>query len=221
LSKKSVAGTYEVEVLLGSQEVCLLELDLPDSKGELRTVKADTPLGQEYLRGLLTGIFSSRGQEEDLRQLQIYDLLEGISTVREAVESGESNDKLKTRLNSMTQDEVGHSCIQHFLYLADQLSKDKLLTSLATFIKFLHTKKESLPKVATPPKTTTARWDRVAKSPVIMSTDEPTQEIEVNPLEEGLGEETETVETEWQEDEGGSPDDIEPDEIPEGEEEIP
>jgi hypothetical protein len=221
LSKKSVAGTYEVEVLLGSQEVCLLELDLPEAKSELRSVKLDTPVGQEYFRGLLSGIFTIKGQEEDVRQLQVYDLFEGISTLREAVEAGESNDKLKAKLTPSAQDEVAQSCIQHFLFLADQLNKDKFLQALSTFSKFLHTKKESLPKVNTQPKPSTPRWDRVAKSPVVIATDEPTQEIEVNALEEGMSEDSETVETEWHDDEVGGAEEVETEELEEESEDIP
>jgi hypothetical protein len=213
LSKKSIAGTYEVEVLLGSQEVCLLELDLPEAKSELRSVKVDTPIGQEYFRGLLAGIFSMRGQEDDVRQLQIYDLLEGVSSYRESIEAGESADKIKPKLGSAASDEVAQSCVQHFLYLADQLNKDKLLQALSSFTKYLHTKKESLPKVNTQPKSSTPRWDRVAKSPVIIATDEPTQDVEVNSLEEGMSEESEVVETEWHEEEDTGPDEGEPDDI--------
>ena len=212
MSKKSIAGTYEVEVLLGSQEVCLLELDLPEAKSELRSVKVDTPIGQEYFRGLLAGIFSMRGQEDDVRQLQVYDLLEGISTFREFVESGESSDKIKPKLISAASDEVAQSCAQHFFFLADQLNKDKLLQALSSFSKHLHTKKESLPKVNTQPKASTPRWDRVAKSPVIIATDEPTQDVEVN-IEEGMSEESEAVETEWHEEEDAGPEEVEPDDM--------
>ena len=149
----------------------------------------------------------------DLLARQPYDLLEGISTYRDAVEAGETNDKLKTKFGSVARDEVALSCVQHLLFLADQLNRDKLLQALSSFTKFLHNKKESLPKVNTQPKATSPRWDRVAKSPVVIATDEPTQDLEVNSIEEGLPEESEPVETEWHEEEEGGPEEVEPEDI--------
>ncbi|MBL8152402.1 MAG: hypothetical protein JNN15_20950 [Blastocatellia bacterium] len=198
MSKKSVAGTYEVEVLLGTQQVCILELDIPDTKNELLGLKYDTPSGQEALRGMLAGIFSTQGDDADVRQLQVYDLLEGISTIREAIENAAINDSFGNKLASMAEDDVAQSCIQFFFFMTEQLNRDKLLQILSQFSKFLLTKKEALPKVASPAKTVTARWDRVIKQNVF-TTDELNTEIEVNPLEEGLVEEAEATEGEWSE----------------------
>jgi hypothetical protein len=211
LSKRSVAGTYEIEVMLGSQEVCILELDLPETKNELRSLKLDSPTGQEFFRGLVAGIFSERGQQEYTRQLQVYDLLESISTIRELFESGEQSEKIKSKLNSLAKDEVTQSCLNFFLNLLEgQLSNDKMLQMLSGFSKFLLTKKESLPKVSSQPKSSTPRWDRVAKQTVLI-TDEPTQEIEVNPLEDGILDEADTTDTDWHDPAGDVEGEIEPD----------
>jgi hypothetical protein len=213
LSKKSVAGTYEVEVMLGSQEVCLLELDLPESKSELRSIKIDSAQGQESFRGLLAGIFSARGREMDTRHLQVYDLLEGISTVREAVQDGESFDKIRSKLSPSARDEVAQGSLLHFFHFVESISRDKLLQMLSAFSKYLLSKKESLPKVGTQQKSVSARWDRVAKN--ILSTDEPTQEVEINPLEEGVPEEADSIEGEWHDD---ATEEAEPEEAADSEE---
>src|SRR5262249_48514707 len=139
-------------------------------------------------------------------------------TLREAVEAGESGDKLKTKLTPLAKDDVAQGCLQSFLFLVEPLNADKLANMLSQFSKFLFNKKESLPKSATQTKQSkdTPRWDRVVKQTVLI-TDEPTQDIEVNPLEE----ETEPVETDWHEGVGDTDHSIEPDAgEPEGDEDI-
>ncbi|MEW6736007.1 MAG: hypothetical protein AB1489_32230 [Acidobacteriota bacterium] len=195
MSTRGIAGTYEIEVLLGSQQVCLLEFDLPESKNELRAIKLETPTGEETFRGMLAGIFSEPGEEDDTRQIQVYDLLEGLSTIREALEADEAGEKIKAKLSHAAKDEVAKSCLQFFFHLAESLNQDKFIQAIGVFSKFILNKKESLPKVAAQSKAV-PRWDRVVKQTVLI-TDEPTQDIEVSNLEEEIPEESDTTETEW------------------------
>lgn len=198
MSLKGIAGTYEIEVLLGNQEVCLLEFDLPETKKEFSKIKLDTPQAEEYFRGLLAGVFSSPGDDDDTRLIQIYDLLDGLATLREAIDGGEEFEKIKELVNNQAQDEISQACLQYFLLMAETINRGKTLQYFGQFQKFLLAKRESLPKVVTPTKQSkdTPRWDRVAKQAMLV-TDEPTQDIEVNALEEESVEESDTVETEW------------------------
>lgn len=199
MSIRGLSGTYEIEVLLGSQEVCLIDVDLPDSKNELRKLKIDTPSGEETFRGLLAGSFSLPGSDDDTRQVQIYDLMEGISSVRDAVEAGEEYEEMKKRFLDQSQDNLAQYALQNFLFFIEPLSRDKVVSMLAQFSKFLLNKKESLPKASSQTRTAkeAPRWDRVVKQNVLI-TDEPTQDIEVNPLEEDSVE-TDALDTEWPE----------------------
>lgn len=206
LSKKSLAGSYEIEVVLGSQQVCILEMDLPEANNELQSLDFNSEYGQEIFRGLLAGIFSEQGEEPDLRIAQVYTLLDGISSVRDSISSNESPAALKKYLTSNAKDELVKNCINFFIFILGLIKKDKALQMLVSFSKYLLAKKESLPKLAQPAKTTTPRWDRVAKTDFI--TDEPTPEIDVNPLEEVV-EEAEATETDWPE----SPEEAEPDDL--------
>lgn len=206
MSKKSLAGSYEIEVVLGSQQVCILEMDLPETNSELQSLDFNSEYGQEIFRGLLAGVFSDQGDEPDLRYAQVYTLLSSISSVRDSISSGESINALKKYLTSNAKDELSKSCANFFLFMVGQIKTDRILQMLANFSKYLLTKKESLPKVAQTQKTTTPRWDRVAKTDFI--TDEPVPEIDVNPLEEVV-EEAEATETDWPE----SPEEAEPDEL--------
>jgi hypothetical protein len=113
--------------------------------------------------------------------------------------------------------------LQYFLFLAEPLSQDKLLQMLGQFSKFLFNKKESLPKAAVQVKQQkeTPRWDRVVKQNVLI-TDEPTQDIEVNPLEEENVEEGEPIETDWHETSEAEPiGDVDVDEEPLDTSEVP
>lgn len=206
MSKKSLAGSYEIEVVLGSQQVCILEMDLPEANSELQSIDFSSEYGQELFRGLLAGVFSDQGDESDLRVVQVYTLLGGISSVRDSISSGESSAALKKYLTSNAKDELAKSCANFFVFIVGLVKNDKALQMLASFSKYLLTKKESLPKLTQASKTTTPRWDRVATTDFI--TDEPTPELDVNPLEEVV-EEAEATETDWPE----TPEEAEPDEL--------
>jgi hypothetical protein len=214
LSSKGFAGTYEIEVRLGPQEVCFLEFDMPESEEDLRKIKTTPPNAdlEELIRGLSSTIFSSSTSNQTSRNIQIYDLMNNIASIREAVEGGESSSSIKAKLESSAQDDVARISLKYFCFLVELLPKDKALELLSQFSKFLFTKKEALPKAASASKVTkeSPRWDRVVKQNVLIN-DEPTQDIEVNALEEEVNEETEPLETEWAE----APSDIEP--IGEGE----
>lgn len=209
LPARGFAGTYEIEVRLGPQEVCFLEFDMPDSEEELRKVKLDPPNAdaEELVRGLVSTIFSSTGGSQTSRNIQIYDLMNNIASIREAIENSESTSNIKAKLAGLAQDDIARVSLQYFCYLMDLAPKNKILELLSQFSKFLFTKKEALPKAASASRLIkdSPRWDRVVKQNVLIS-DEPTQDIEVNALEEEVTEDTEPLETEWAE----TPADIEP-----------
>ncbi|MCS6886155.1 MAG: hypothetical protein RMM17_12975 [Acidobacteriota bacterium] len=205
-NKKSLAGSYEIEVVLGSQQVCVLEMDLPESDAEIDLVQIDSDYGQEMFRGLFAGIFSEQGQESDLRLAQVYTLLNSISSVRDAILAGDSFAIIKKYLLSEAQDKVAKSCVTYFMRLLERISDvDKSIKMLADFSKYLLAKKELLPKISQVSKPV-VRWDRVAKADFI--SDEPT-EMELNQLEDVVEAETADTDTDWSE----SPEDIQPDEI--------
>ncbi len=214
MSARGFAGTYEIEVRLGPQEVCFLEFDMPDSEEELRKVKLDPPNAdtEEVVRGLVSTVFSSTGGSQNSRNIQIYDLMNSVASIRDAIENGETTSSIKSKLESSAQDDVARISLRYFCYLMDLAAKNKILELLAQFSKFLFTKKEALPKAVSASKLTkeSPRWDRVVKQNVLIS-DEPTQDIEVSSLEEEVTEDAEPLEAEWAE----APTDIEP--IGEGE----
>ncbi|MBI4854190.1 MAG: hypothetical protein HY819_20525 [Acidobacteria bacterium] len=209
MSAQKFTGTYEIEVRLGPQEVCFLEFDMPESEEELRKVKVDPPgaEAEELVRGLLSTVFSLSAGSQTSRNIQIYDLMNNVASVREAVEEGESLSSIKTKLEASAQDDIARISLRYFCSLIELLPKNKALELLSQFSKFLFTKKEALPKAASVSKVTkdSPRWDRVVKQNVLIN-DEPTQDIEVNALEEEVTEDAEPLETEWTE----APSDIEP-----------
>lgn len=214
MSTRGFAGTYEIEVKLGPQEVCFLEFDMPESEEELRKVKVDPPSAEaeELVRGLLSTVFSSSTGSQTSRNIQIYDLMNNVASIREAVEGGESSSSIKAKLEASAQDDLTRASVRFFCSLIELLPRNKALELLSQFSKFLFTKKEALPKAASVSKVVkeSPRWDRVVKQNVLIN-DEPTQDIEVNALEEEVTEDAEPLETEWTE----APSDIEP--IGEGE----
>ncbi len=202
MSARGFIGTYEIEVRLGPQEVCFLEFDMPESEEEIRKVKPDPPNAdvEEVFRGLLATAFSSGGSSQTSRNIQIYDLMNNVASIREAIDSEESFGSIKAKFEDLAQDEVAKISLRYFFSLAELIKKDKVVEMLSQFSKFLFTKKESLPKAVSTsrqPKES-PRWDRVVKQNVLIS-DEPTQDLEVSSLEEEVPEDSEPLETEWAE----------------------
>jgi hypothetical protein len=192
LSTKDFAGTYEVEVLLGSQEVCFLDADLPESKSELQKVNVNTPFGEEYFRGLVASA----------RKVQIYDLMEAVSNLREGLEANENAEALRARAKSVLQDELAEYAFGYFLVFSELLGANNTYRLLSQLSKFLLTQKESLPKVSQVRQTREApRWDRVVKQNLIG--EEVGAETEVNPLEDETIE-ADTIDGEWTESSTGS-----------------
>jgi hypothetical protein len=202
LSTKDFAGTYEVEVLLGSQEVCFLDADLPESKSELQKVNVNTPFGEEYFRGLVASAFSSPGESRSARKVQIYDLMEAVSNLREGLEANENAEALRARAKSVLQDELAEYAFGYFLVFSELLGANNTYRLLSQLSKFLLTQKESLPKVSQVRQTREApRWDRVVKQNLIG--EEVGAETEVNPLEDETIE-ADTIDGEWTESSTGS-----------------
>lgn len=209
MSARGFAGTYEIEVRLGPQEVCFLEFDMPESEEELRRVKVDPPgaEAEEIFRGLFATIFSTASDGQTTRIIQIYELMNNVASVREAVQSQESYTTIKNKIESSTQDEVSKISLRYFFFMVELISRDKVVEMLAQFSKFLFTKKEALPKAASVSRTSkdSPRWDRVVKQNVLIN-DEQSSDIEVNPLEEEVVEDAEPLEGDWTE----GPADLEP-----------
>lgn len=202
MSARGFIGTYEIEVRLGPQEVCFLEFDMPESEEELRKVKVDPPSAdvEEVFRGLLSTAFSSGGSNQTSRNIQIYDLMNSVASIREAVESEESFNSIKAKLEDSAQDETARISLRYFFTLVELIKRNKVVEMLSHFSKFLFTKKEALPKAASASRSPkdSPRWDRVVKQNVLIS-DEPTQDLEVSSLEEEVTEDSEPLETEWAE----------------------
>lgn len=199
MSTRDIAGTYEIEVRLGSQEVCFLEFDLPESNEELQKAKIDSPVGEETFRGLLATIFSTAGDSASSRVIQIYDLMDQLASLRDTIEAGESA-SLKTKLENYGRDALTKACFGYLIFLLEHNSNAQIVKLLSALAKFLFTKKEALPKVVNAAKQVkeAPRWDRVVKQNVLIA-DEPTQDIDTNPLEEESVDDPEPIETEWTE----------------------